>query len=116
MSNNQVIKLGILSSIVSFFLAGCGVVGNAVISDQSLKEKAAFALNTTADKVTISQRNGGVDDIRFVATVGQRSHQCYITTIGGVLSSDALCSGGGKTIENSKASSCNPLMKAAGRC
>ncbi|MDY4594368.1 MAG: hypothetical protein SO424_04815 [[Pasteurella] aerogenes] len=116
MSRHQVMKFGMLGTIVGFFLTGCGVVGNVMISDQSLKEKAAFALNTTADKVVISQRNGGVDDIRFVATVGKRSHQCYITTIGGVISSDALCSGAESVTEGGKRSQCNALTKAAGRC
>ncbi|WP_386689473.1 MULTISPECIES: hypothetical protein [unclassified Lonepinella] len=102
-------KLALLTFIS--LLTGCGTVGNVVISDQTLQEKAAFALNTTSDKVTISNRNGGIDDIRFVATVGKNSHQCYITTIAGVISSDALCSGAG-----SAKAPCDALSKKAGRC
>lgn len=103
-------------------LTACGVVGNTVISDQSLKEKAAFALNTTADRVVISQRNPSMDSISFVATVGGASHQCYITTVMGAISSDALCSGKGSA-KSDKASEvksnnqqCNALLRAAGRC
>ncbi|MDK4680555.1 hypothetical protein [Kingella negevensis] len=94
-------------------LSACGTVGNAVISDDSLKEKAAFALDTTADKVTISNRKGDIDSVKFVATARGRSHQCYITTVAGVLSSDAICSGAGSATGSTN---CNALSKAAGRC
>ncbi|KGQ39595.1 hypothetical protein [Gallibacterium genomosp. 1] len=100
----------------SFFsilvLSGCGMVGNTVISDASLQSKAAFALNTTADKVTISHRQAGLDDIRFTANIGKKQYQCYITTVAGVISSDAVCS---RTTGNKKRS-CNALEKAANRC
>lgn len=105
-------KLYLLSLLI---LTGCGTVGNVVISDQSLQEKAAFALNTTADKVQISQRTGGIDDVRFVATVGKKSHQCYITTVYGIHSSDAVCSGAGSAVKKSN-KPCNALEKAANRC
>lgn len=94
-------------------LAACGTVGNAVISDESLKEKAAFALDTTADKVSISNRRGDLDSVKFVATTRNRSHQCYITTVGGVISSDAICSGAGSATGSTN---CNALTRAAGRC
>lgn len=94
-------------------LTGCGTVGNAVISDASLQEKAAFALDTTADKVKISNRRGDIDSIKFVATTRGRSHQCYITTVAGVISSDAICSGAGSATGSVN---CNALSKAAGRC
>ncbi|KAF7276673.1 hypothetical protein GWI33_009932, partial [Rhynchophorus ferrugineus] len=62
--------------------------------DKTLEQKAAFALNTTSDKVKISDRQGSVDGtINFVATTGGKSYQCYITTVGGAISSQAICSG-----------------------
>lgn len=97
-------------------LGACGTVGNVVISDASLQEKAAFALNTTPDKVKISNRRATLDSIKFVATKGGKSYQCYITTVAGVISSDALCSGAGSAKETGGNGSCNALLKAAGRC
>ena len=96
-------------------LSGCGTIGNMVIQDSSLEQKAAFALNTTADKVKISNRSGSVDGtINFVATTKGKSHQCYITTVAGAVSSQAICSGSNSV--NSNQQQCNALLKAAGRC
>ena len=96
-------------------LGGCGTIGNMVIHDASLEQKAAFALNTTADKVKISNRSGSVDGtINFVATTKGKSHQCYITTMAGAVSSQAICSGSNSV--NSSNQQCNALLKAAGRC
>lgn len=78
-----------------------------------MKEKSAFALHTTADKVEIVQRSAGLDDIRFIAKVGKRSYQCYITTVAGVISSDAICSG---TNGMKSPTQCNELLRKAGRC
>ncbi|OOH92396.1 hypothetical protein BMT54_00385 [Pasteurellaceae bacterium 15-036681] len=109
-----------LTSVIylTTLLAACGSIGNAIISDNSLQEKAAFALNTNPDKVKISQRRGGLDDIRFTATVGKNSYQCYITTVAGVISSDAICSGSNNLSNSSKqkSSQCNALLKQAGKC
>lgn len=102
-----------LVALSALILSACGTVGNVVISDESLKEKAAFALDTTADKVTISNRRGDIDSVKFVATTRGRSHQCYISTMAGVLSSDAICSGAGSATGSTN---CNALSKAAGRC
>ncbi|MDP8033247.1 hypothetical protein QJU43_03040 [Pasteurella atlantica] len=106
-------KLGLLTAMT--ILTACGSIGNVIISDQTLQEKAAFALNTTSNKVKISQRNAGLDDIRFVASVGRKSYQCYITTVAGVVSSDAICSGS-RSVKQKRGSTCNALLKAAGRC
>ena len=84
-------KLALCS--IAIILSGCGTVGNFVTADQNLKRKAAFALNTTPERVTISNRSGDLDSIQFVATVGKVPHQCYVTTLGGVINSDAVCSG-----------------------
>src|SRR5690606_1562263 len=94
-------------------LTGCGTIGNAVISDDELARKAAFALNTTPDKVTISDRDPeaiGVT-LNFVASTAGRRHQCYITTVMGAANSSAICS-----VAGSAPASCNDLQKAAGQC
>lgn len=106
----------VLLILSALTLIGCGTVGNVVISDQALREKAAFALNTTADKVKISDRKAGLDDIRFIASVGKKSHQCYITTVYGIISSDAICSGAQSAVKKNKNPQCNALLKAANRC
>lgn len=105
---------------LSCLLAACGTLGNKVISDQTLQEKAAFALDSTADQVTISNRKGDMNSVRFVATIGNKSHQCYVTTAAGVHVSDAICSGSNSVKSSGKkdedGDSCNALLKAAGRC
>lgn len=106
------LKLLVISTLL---LSGCGTVGNMIIQDTTLEQKAAFALNTTSDKVKISNRHGSVDGtINFVATTKGKSHQCYITTMAGAVSSQAICSGANSV--NPNAQQCNALLKAAGRC
>jgi len=94
-------------------LTACGTIDNSIRSDESIKEKAAFALGTTPDKITISNRHIEIDSVKFNATTNGRVFQCYYTTVG--ISSDALCSptDGGPT---AKTNSCNELLKAAGEC
>lgn len=95
-------------------LSACGTIDNTVRSEQSIKEKVAFALGTTADKVSISNRRGQLDSVKFNATTGGRVFQCYYTTVG--ISSDALCSPtDGSTMPNG-AKPCNALLKASGQC
>lgn len=89
------------------------MVDNAIRGDENLKEKAAFALGTTSDKITISNRKATVDSVKFNATTNGKVFQCYYTTAG--ISSDALCSptdGSGLPA----VSQCNALLKAAGKC
>lgn len=105
-------KLGCFLAL-SMMLTGCGMIDNAVRSDTSIQEKAAFALGTTPEKVKITNRRGEIDSVRFNATTNGRTFQCYFTTAG--ISSDALCSptDGGA---NPAGAQCNDLLKAAGRC
>ena len=110
-------KLKFLPLLAATFFVGCGTVGNMVIQDKSLEQKAAFALNTTSDKVKITNRQGSIDGtINFVATTGGKSHQCYITTVGGAISSQAICSGSNSVKQGESNKQCNALLKAAGRC
>ena len=107
-------KLAIIS--LALCLSGCGIVDNAVRSDNSIKEKAAFALGTTADKITITNRVSEIDSVRFNATTQGKVFQCYYTTAG--ISSDAICSptDGSGLPGAAGSSSCNALLKAAHKC
>jgi len=104
--------------------AGCGVLANSMVSDDDLARKAAFALNTTQNQVVITERKVetsllGSSTIHFVATAKGSSHQCYVTTVAGAATSDALCSGSNSVVDGDAAvgsGSCNDLLRAAGRC
>lgn len=108
-------KLAVVASAMGIWLSGCATVGNAVIGERDLQVKAAFALNTTPDKVAISERQADVQSIHFVASVGRKSYQCYITSVFGLANSDAICSGSNST-HASPQTQCNALLQAAGRC
>ena len=100
---------------ISIALSACGTIDNNVRPEISIKEKAAFALGTSADKVTITNRRSEIDSVKFNATVEGRVFQCYYTSVFGVLSSDALCSQtDGAALPSS--GTCNALLKAAGKC
>lgn len=51
--------------------------------------------------------------IIFIASIGRKQYQCYITTVAGVISSDAICAG---TDGTKSKRSCNALEKDAGHC
>lgn len=94
-------------------LTACGTIDNAVRSDESIQEKTAFALGTTAENVTISNRRSELGSVKFNATTNGRMFQCYYTTAG--ITSDVLCSptDGGAPAAGAP---CNALLKAAGKC
>lgn len=50
----------------------------------SIKEKAAFALGTSADKVIITNRRSEIYSVKFNAAVVGRVFQCYYTSVFGV--------------------------------
>ncbi len=110
-------KITIISLVsASIALSGCGQLlqhaTTGLISDATLQEKAAFALGVDDSKVTISDRTkGGVmsgGEVKFKATVGKKTYNCYVTSMMGS-TSDAICSGGGKK-------TCDALSKKAGKC
>lgn len=99
--------------LAATMLTACGTIDNAVRSDESIKEKAAFSLGTTPEKIAISNRRSEMDSVKFNATYNGRFFQCYYTTAG--ISSDALCSptdGAAAPV----GSPCNALLKATGKC
>ena len=96
-------KTVVLASLLAFTLTGCSALNSATVSEEKLKEKAAFALNTDASAVKISNRSNEGVQINFTATVGKRS------------TSGAVCNGGsGGTAKST--GSCNDLLRAAGQC
>lgn len=98
------------------FFTGCAAINSQTVSDDKLRERAAFALGTNANAVKISNRSHDGVRINFTATVGKRASQCYVTSVTsliGVTVSDAPCSGGGA---HKGAGQCNALLKAAGHC
>lgn len=99
-----------------FTVAMLTLVGtSAARADQSIEEKAAFALGTTPENIAISNQHTDGDTVRFNATTNGRVFQCYYTGVPGVTSSDALCSPtDGKPLPTSAA--CNALLQAAGKC
>ena len=48
-------KTTILASLLALTLTGCSALNSATVSEEKLKEKAAFALNTDASAVKISK-------------------------------------------------------------
>ena len=104
----EAVVIGVLAA-----LGGCGTISNKLVSDQELARRAAFALDTTPEKVTISDRAGEISpEINFVANTGVRKHQCYISSLFGIMNSSAICSGANSV----NSSNCNALLKAAGQC
>ncbi|XXQ68436.1 hypothetical protein ACKLNO_00760 [Neisseriaceae bacterium B1] len=81
----------IFISLTAIVLSACGSVGNTFLSDEKLQVKAAQTLRTSPSKVMITERNAGLDDIKFNATINGKTHYCYVTTTG-VNASDAICS------------------------
>ena len=50
-------KATIFTSLLALTLTGCSTLNSATVSEEKLKEKAAFALNTDASAVKISNRS-----------------------------------------------------------
>ncbi|MBC9130765.1 hypothetical protein JMI89_08390 [Frischella sp. Ac48] len=100
---------------ITLSLSGCGMIDGSIRSDESIKQKTAFALGTTPDKITISNKTKEMDSVKFNATFKKKVYQCYYTTAL-VTSSDVLCSPMGKNGSLPKTAQCNALTKAAGQC
>lgn len=114
-------KIAIIITILC--LNGCSTIGSSARSEDTIKEKAAFALGTTPDKVSVSNITNDMNSVRFNVTSQDRVFQCYYTTsfgIGGAFSSDAICSPtDGKPLPtkgSADSGSCNALLEAANKC
>lgn len=119
MSIRIVACMAVASGLVAGCAASMSLFGGGSVSDDKLKERAAFALGTTPNAVTISNRSSEGVRVNFTATVGKRANQCYVThSVGNT--SDAICSGTGSrpgvTRRQGSGGTCNALLRSAGRC
>ncbi len=103
-----------IATLMLLTLAGCGMIDNSTRTDESIQQKTAFALGTTAEKITIKSRNAELSKVSFLADYNERTYQCYYSTAIGVVS-DVVCSPtDGKPMPTSQ--QCNALLQAAGKC
>ncbi|MDR2837643.1 MAG: hypothetical protein LBV49_03605 [Azonexus sp.] len=114
---------------LAVIISGCASVA---VNEESLQSRTAFALGLEQGDFTISNRSDdGVRTDYTVTTNKKQVFSCYVTgvvSITGRNVSDAICSeksspaataGKGKNAEKKpagKASGCNDLLRAAGRC
>ncbi len=117
-------KMKILTTamLLSFLLCGCGHVSNAVLSDDSLLDKAEMATGIPKNELLLEKREGGIDDVQFtVKTKDNEVFRCYITSMVAI-TSDAVCKQIGESKTKGKrktvkpTGNCNELLRAAGRC
>ena len=107
-------------SVALTVLSGCGIIEKQITNDESLQEKAAFAIGTHPSNISISNVQSGLYKVTFDADANGSQYRCYYTTTITVRS-DALCTKMGPkiapkpTTEESQGE-CNALLKAAGRC
>jgi hypothetical protein len=113
----------IFGAVMVLSLAGCGTIAESTQSDSDLREKAAFALDTTSDNVTILNKSSSLEEMRFQAKTKKGIYNCYFTSAI-VVNSQAICSGpvssnakaANTSAEATPAQTCNALLKAAKRC
>jgi hypothetical protein len=113
----------IFSAVMVLSLAGCGTIAENTQSDSDLREKAAFALDTTSDNVTILSKSSSLEEMRFQAKTKKGIYNCYFTSAI-VVNSQAVCSrpvsasakAASAAAEATPAQTCNALLKAAKRC
>ena len=113
----------IFSAVMVLSLAGCGTIAESTQSDLDLREKAAFALDTTSENVTILSKSSSLEEMRFQAKTNKGVYNCYFTSVI-LVNSQAVCSGPVSTnakstnaaAEANHVQTCNALLKAAKRC
>ena len=110
------VKMISLVAVAVSALSACSSIDKATTSDQSLKEKAAFALGVSPATVSVSDLHSNRTKISFHASTQGKMYSCYYTRGFGLAGeSDAICAstdGSGKQM----AGECNALTKAAGMC
>lgn len=115
--NTVVLSLIALSSL----LAGCASVA---VTEDAIEKNTAFALGLEKGTFKISNReDSGIKTTYLVTTNAGKKYSCYVTgslSVVGRAVSDAMCNEIGKTRQSAGAStassSCNALLKAAGKC
>ncbi len=101
-------------------LSGCGMIDENLVSQETLQDKASYAIGATPEKITISDINSDISKVTFNATANDTLYRCYYTTAIAV-KSDAVCTKmngetGETTSNDTQAKQCNALLKAAGQC
>jgi len=90
----------------------------ATTAHEDAVEKAAFALNASADQVKVTDVKTSGVKITYKAQYAGGVYNCYYINAG--MSSDALCSGPINNNTNApkphSGAGCNAILKAAGRC
>lgn len=124
------LALMLVGSVVT--LVGCASMS---VSGDALQSRTGFALGLSSDAFTISNRtDSGVRTDYTVTTKTNKTYSCYVTGTIGVVS-DAICTQMQATASTqpvaaepttkaaekpaakaAPASSCNALLKAAGKC
>jgi predicted nucleic acid-binding protein len=81
-------------SAISFAITGCGYIKNSYVNDETLINKAAFALGEEPKNIKIIEKSPEIDSIRYTVKIKgkAKTKQCYFTTML-ALDSDAVCSG-----------------------
>ena len=113
----------VITAVVAVSISGCGSIAQRTQSDSDLQEKAAFALNTSSDKITIVSKSASLESVRFQVKSDKGIYNCYFTSVV-VVNSDAICSGPVQgTVQSAQTQkeaaqpqNCNALLKAAKRC
>ncbi|WP_149571780.1 hypothetical protein [Serratia nevei] len=82
----------LILSALSFSISGVSQAAGQ-IDEQVLREKAAFALGVTQDRVTLEQsdRTPEPNSYFFNARYQGKLYQCYVATIQERIMSDAVC-------------------------
>lgn len=111
----------VILATATLTIVGCASVA---VSNDAIERNTAASLGLEKGTFTISDRNDdGVKATYAVKTNAGRKYTCYVT--GGVsylgrVVSDAVCTELGKPTRSAVPavtnSSCNPLLKAAGKC
>ncbi|MEN9493690.1 MAG: hypothetical protein RJA63_4139 [Pseudomonadota bacterium] len=118
----------VLIAAATALAAGCASVA---VSSDAIERNTASALGLERGSFTISDRvDDGVKTNYAVRTNAGKSYACYVTgtiSVTGRVVSDAICSELGKTAKqattpstpastSTAGTSCNALLRAAGRC
>ena len=107
-------------ALLSVLAAGCASVA---VSNDAIEQHTASALGLAPGSFTISNRvDDGVKASYAVKTNSGKQYSCYVTgavSVMGRVVSDPICNEVGKSPKQaagSASSSCNALLKAAGKC
>lgn len=109
-----------IAAALSTLIVGCASVA---VTDDAIEKNTAFALGVDKSQVTITNReNDGIKTTYNAKTTNGKTYACYVTgsvSVVGRVVSDAVCNettAGAQSKPTKPDSSCNALLKAAGKC